>query len=732
MNTHELKEILERLELNSLHSTVDFVDLYEAASRRPSFTFTGEFSSGKTSLIEQLLGETVGKVDILEATRLPILFVYGTQKQAYGFQNKKQVEMINFEELNGASGQLHSPYDWLLVSLPNETLKTFNVVDTPGTNGSSTHQVSFVPNLQYVFCSPYGEVMTETKQQTLEKLGNQDIYFVATKADLVDLDEQEEIEEMHEEILEDYSFKDQIIYSILDTEIVNKKWKLRAHLKAWASDSEMQQSKTEVTAQVTDNFKDKIVNQILVLLKKDDIIISPFIASSKKQDKKESELVQEHEAFQIKLLNRWRIFNGSNGSFDTGKIIQEIEKYSILYKNKQYEPQILDISQSEILTLSEKNMIRLKSDIIKIMSIGMKKKSLWTHSQIQLNKMKECQTEITEKCSFINKLRERSLHSRNQCKLIDHEEKAVSQALNIFGDRRWYDMFKNIGLLNYDINIQNHYHFIPKLDVRYAIKLHSYIMNITELEYESIDIRRSNMLKISGNGIDNSEAVNLSKYGLKELDGQHESSPWRANHLLLKQLKKTKKNYMSSEKKWFLNQEEHKKIIHQIYGVIGREIVILKEIINKNLKSELYSDILKRFLNELQVVSNYLKQILQSKTYTYDVPLEKVIDSPYLSKMDYFSNKVMYPAFLMQSILLFVLLYISLGTDSISGQLDINFPSYFGELWFWIPSLGVAVIMTYAQHRMEDRKFTLIPVFLKSIYVIATPIVFLLWLSGNI
>lgn len=731
MNTHELKEILERLELNSLHSTVDFVDLYEAASRRPSFTFTGEFSSGKTSLIEQLLGETIGKVDILEATRLPILFVYGTQKQAYGFQNRKQVEMINFEELNVASGQLDSPYDWLLVSLPNETLKTFNIVDTPGTNGSSTHQVSFVPNLQYVFCSPYGEVMTETKQQTLQNLGNQDIYFVATKADLVDLDEQEEIEEVHEEILEDYSFQDQIIYSILDTEIIENRRDLRLYLDDWSTDMEIQHSKTTILAQIANTLNGELVDQVSKLLEIDNKMMSRFIISSDEQRRKEREIQKEHELFKQSVLDTWRVFYASNGNYNKNMIIQDIEQHFELYKKARYEPRLINKQQLKVIEHSQKNMMELKSRIIKLISSGMQNPYSWMYDSRRTEIMNGYSVKIDQKNKFIGRIREQSLHAEHQIQLMKLEEKELKNALEIFLDKRWYAKLKTAGSFTYDASIQKQYVFVPKLDVQNAVTTHSYITNITKLEQKSSNIRRSHMIQTVGNGVNNSPKTLKINFGLENLHGQNESSPWRANRLLLKQLKETKRGYLDEEREWFSSQNEHKKKVHQSYEVIGNKILILKQIINENIQSEIYFNTLNKLLNELQVICNHVKGILQSKTYIYDVSSEGMDDSPHISRMNYFIHQVMYPAFFVQSILLFVFFYIILSTDLISSNLGYTFPNYFEEQSFLAPLLGFSLIITYGQHRLEDRKHTAIPVTVNTLCGIATLFLIIVWLSEN-
>lgn len=729
MNTNELKDILGRLELDSLKNTIDFIDLYEEASRRPSFTFTGEFSSGKTSLIEELLGEAVGKVDILEATRRPILFVYSMEKKMYGFKNTNQVEMISFNELDVVSSQLTSPYEWLFVCLPNETLKNFNIVDTPGTNASSTHQVLFIPNLQYVFCSPYGEVMTETKKHTLEKLKNHDIYFVATKADLVDLDEEEEIEEVHEEILEDYSFRDQVIYSILDAEIIEEQRDLKMYLNEWSNAIQVQYDKTITFTQIADTLNGELVSRVIELIEIDNKLMSPFVNLSEKQHKNEFELLERHDSFQSNLLDEWRFFKKLE--YDISETMSKIRNFFDFYENQQYKPWVLSMNEEEVLESSEKNIIRLKSDIVKLVSKGMNMKESWMYNRDRTEEMEGYQVRIDDKYNFIQKLRAHSSYSKNQLQLMKFEEKEVERFITIFLTKKWYENLKSVGNLTYNSNSQEQYQISPKINVQDAKSINTYIVNIVEVEQYSKNIKRSRMLTTLGNGIYNSEKSNMRRFGFNTFVGEQDTSPWRANRLVLKQLRDEKRKYLNSETKWFLTQDNHKQIIYKSHEEIQHVTSMLQKILNKHIQSDVYTETLDKILNEMNVLSDCVKASLYMEEYTYKTTSKDMHSSPNITRLDYFIHQTMYPAFFAQSIWFFTLFYVIFLSDLISNKFDISFPTYVKESWFWIPLLGASLIITFVQHRLEDRKHTVIPVTVNTLCGIATLFVILILLSEN-
>ncbi|WP_161568895.1 dynamin family protein [Exiguobacterium sp. SL-9] len=197
--------LLEAFEMDAWNDHLHFLEYYSQATEKPTMALLGEFSAGKTSLIEALLETKAGVVDILESTKCPVYFVYGDEARIYPFS--KQVPTIQSFDIASISLLTASAKeaDWLLVTLPNENLKKVSLLDTPGSNASTTFDLGFIPCITYAWCMPYGDVLSETQMTTLNELGA--THLIATKADLIDEDEEEEVEELFSEIQDTGLFK---------------------------------------------------------------------------------------------------------------------------------------------------------------------------------------------------------------------------------------------------------------------------------------------------------------------------------------------------------------------------------------------------------------------------------------------------------------------------------------------------------------------------------------------
>lgn len=209
----EMLPLLEAFEMDAWKSYLNFLEYYEAASHRPTVALVGEFSAGKTSLIEALLESEIGVIDALESTKCPVYFVYGEEPHVYAYskQNPKvqSFQLSSITRLTASSEKK----DWLLVTMPNEELKRMNLLDTPGFNANATFNLEFVSFPTYAWCLPYGDVLSETQLTTLSQIGA--AHLIATKADLVDEDEEDEFEELYVEIQDSVPFQSATLQSSL-------------------------------------------------------------------------------------------------------------------------------------------------------------------------------------------------------------------------------------------------------------------------------------------------------------------------------------------------------------------------------------------------------------------------------------------------------------------------------------------------------------------------------------
>ena len=146
-------EIVRRA-LQLVHLSTDALDKafddgktkIENASQPFRLGVIGEFRSGKSTLINALIGEEIAFVDFLEATPAECVFRYGlTEKSTFVYRDgtKKElpVELAN-QTLSSRREDvqwLHT-IDYVEYVVPSERLKNFDLWDAPGMGGSSSNQ----------------------------------------------------------------------------------------------------------------------------------------------------------------------------------------------------------------------------------------------------------------------------------------------------------------------------------------------------------------------------------------------------------------------------------------------------------------------------------------------------------------------------------------------------------------------------------------------------------------
>lgn len=205
-----LHEVSEMLEVPSAKVALNFLKDYTRSTKVPSVAFVGEFSSGKTSLVASLLQTVVGYISVLEATKVPVYFVYGESQRVYLVRNNKQfgIDEIPFSQLKEVTRNTSENIDWMMVTLPIKELKIMNLIDTPGLNAETNFTLEFCPTPLYAWCLPYGEPLSETQLIAVNELAVSDMYWLATKADLVDEDEIDEVEELVADTMQQIQFLD--------------------------------------------------------------------------------------------------------------------------------------------------------------------------------------------------------------------------------------------------------------------------------------------------------------------------------------------------------------------------------------------------------------------------------------------------------------------------------------------------------------------------------------------
>ncbi|MEL6573135.1 MAG: dynamin family protein [Pseudomonadota bacterium] len=158
-------------------------------SQKPTFALMGEFSAGKSTLLNLILGETVLPTQVT-ATSMPVIWMtYGDTPTAESLSYDGQLRSFDLADLRdqGAAGHL-----LIRLALPSETLKRSDVIDTPGISDRrlSSNALDFIkPYLDFVvWCSAANQAWRQSEKAVWQKMPQemQDLSILAlTRADMM-------------------------------------------------------------------------------------------------------------------------------------------------------------------------------------------------------------------------------------------------------------------------------------------------------------------------------------------------------------------------------------------------------------------------------------------------------------------------------------------------------------------------------------------------------------------
>lgn len=138
-----IAELLERYELSK---DVFLSKAKEAENFTVRMPLVGAFSSGKTSLINALLGKKHFAVEVNPETSLPMELHYGEQQRFTGYKSDGTPVSYSAEQVLQQQFDAILPEDWLKAELPAELLNRFStltLVDMPGwESGIAQHSMA--------------------------------------------------------------------------------------------------------------------------------------------------------------------------------------------------------------------------------------------------------------------------------------------------------------------------------------------------------------------------------------------------------------------------------------------------------------------------------------------------------------------------------------------------------------------------------------------------------------
>lgn len=214
----EFQPIIETADFLGQREIVERLQNLAALKEKNQFflTFWGEFSAGKTHLINTILGKKLLPVHISETTAVPTFIRYGEQEKATAWYTDGTGEDIAVELLQelwhaSENAERLDRIDHLDVQMPSELLKTgLVIVDTPGINTTvERHQTAALTAVESSGKIVYvlGGAITQAEIGWLRYIRSHgvDIIFARTKCDLINNAEENPQETLQQEkkLLED-------------------------------------------------------------------------------------------------------------------------------------------------------------------------------------------------------------------------------------------------------------------------------------------------------------------------------------------------------------------------------------------------------------------------------------------------------------------------------------------------------------------------------------------------
>ncbi len=217
----KLREIKHKygLETEELDKIIDGIEFY-----RVNTPVIGNFSTGKSSMINAIIGKPLLSVDITPETAVPTEIYYGENK-VYQYDKTGVVER-RIEELP-LKGLTVQTTDLVKIEYNNEFLeqiRSVNIVDLPGFDTSiELHNKAidqYLPNsLAYLLVVSSDEpVLKESISDFLKELKeyNMPVYVVITKSNRLDDDELEECRKLLKKLIKRIYDQDDVTVACVD------------------------------------------------------------------------------------------------------------------------------------------------------------------------------------------------------------------------------------------------------------------------------------------------------------------------------------------------------------------------------------------------------------------------------------------------------------------------------------------------------------------------------------
>lgn len=205
------------IQLSKLSSTVDNFDginkLADDLLLPIQIMVIGEWSAGKSTLINAIIGKKVAITSAIPTTAVITKFVYGDKDRIFvHFQNGTKEEYSNKQfkqltaEVDEQGNNIRSKIKYVERQLPNELLKKYNFIDSPGLNDIKAKHVNitndFLQNIDAtLWVISADHVGTATDKKLLALLSNHlKPIAIVNKIDAIDEEEGDSVDDIIERV----------------------------------------------------------------------------------------------------------------------------------------------------------------------------------------------------------------------------------------------------------------------------------------------------------------------------------------------------------------------------------------------------------------------------------------------------------------------------------------------------------------------------------------------------
>ncbi len=128
-------------------------DMFLAPGDLPVVALAGPYNTGKSTLVNNLLGQRLSPVDIVPATRVPVIIRYGKLFRILASLPGNRVKVLTTRDFDTLfTGGKTPPYrvNEVEISLNHQLLKKMKLVDTPGYDAAGQDTPGYIPEADHV------------------------------------------------------------------------------------------------------------------------------------------------------------------------------------------------------------------------------------------------------------------------------------------------------------------------------------------------------------------------------------------------------------------------------------------------------------------------------------------------------------------------------------------------------------------------------------------------------